>query len=83
MANEKTTKIENNEERVEVFVPKTYTSDDPNEYVIINGREFLLPRGETSVVPLYVKKALDRKNRAMSIQDKRSANLVEKAKKPI
>ena len=83
MANEKTTKTVNNEERVEVYVPKTYASDDPNEYLCINGKEFLLPRGETSVVPLYVKKALDRKNRAMSIQDKRSAKLVEKAKNPI
>ena len=83
MANEKTTKTENNEERVEVFVPKTYASDDPNEYLCINGKEFLLPRGEYSTVPLYVKKALDRKNRAMSIQDKRSAKLVEKTKKPI
>ena len=82
MANEKTTKTAN-EERVEVFVPKTYATDDPNEYICINGREFLLPRGETSMVPLYVKKALDRKYRAMSIQDKRSTALVEKAKHPI
>lgn len=82
MANEKTIKNAN-EERVEVFVEKTYASDDPNEYVCINGREFLMPKGEYSTVPLYVKKALDRKRRAMSIQDKRSANLVEKSKKPI
>lgn len=82
MANEKTTKNAN-EERVEVFVPKTYAQDDPNEYLCINGREFLLPRGEYSKVPLYVKKALDRKNRAMTIQDKRGEALVEKAKNPI
>ena len=82
MANEKTTKNEN-EERVRVFIPNTYSQDDPNLYLAINGREFLLPRGEYSEVPLYVKKAIDRQNRAMSIQDKRSKALEEKARKPI
>ena len=82
MANEKTTKTEK-EERVRVFVPNTYAQDDPNLYLIINGREFLLPRGEYSDVPLYVKKAIDRQNRALSLQDKRSKALEERAKKPI
>jgi hypothetical protein len=82
MANEKTTKNQN-EERVEVYVPKTYAQDDPNLYLCINGKPFLLPRGETSMVPLYVKKAIDRSNRAQSLQDKRSAALAEKAKTPI
>ena len=82
MANEKTIK-DPNEERVKIFVEKTYESDDPNEYICINGKEFLLPRGQYSEVPLYVKKALDRKRRAVSIQDKRNTNLREKANKPI
>ena len=80
MANTKTNK---NEERVRVFIPNTYAQDDPNLLIIINGRSFLLPRGEYSEVPLYVKKAIDRQNRATSIQDKRSKALEEKAKKPI
>ena len=79
MANEKTTKNAN-EERVEVFVPKSYAGDDENLYLCINDKEFLLPRGEYSMVPPYVKKAIDRHNRAASLQDKRSKALEEKAK---
>jgi hypothetical protein len=81
MANEKAIKA--NEERVRVFVPTTYAQDDPNLYVSINGRDFLLPRGEYSEVPLYVKKAIDRQNRAIALQDKRAKALEEKAKKPL
>lgn len=79
MANEKTTKNAN-DERVEVFVPKSYAGDDENLYLCINDKPFLLPRGEYSMVPPYVKKAIDRHNRAASLQDKRSKALEDKAK---
>ena len=85
MANEKTTDKavkDPNEDRVEVFVPKTYAGDDENLYVCINDREFLLPKGETSMVPLYVKKAIERSQRAQSIQDKRSSKLAAQANQP-
>lgn len=77
MANEK-----NKVERVDVFVPKGLANDDPNLYVSINGENFLLPKGQTSNVPIYVKKAIERSYGAMELQEKRSKNLIEKTKSP-
>ncbi len=79
MASEKTV---NNEERVEVFIPKGLANDDPNLYVSINGENFLLPKGQTSKVPPYVKAAIERSYGAIDFQEKRSNALLEKAKHP-
>lgn len=79
MANEKTT---NNEERVDVFVPKGLANDDPNLYVSVNGENFLLPKGQTSKVPVYVKAAIERSYGAQAFQEKRSNELIEKTKYP-
>ena len=80
MANEKTTaKVE---DRVDVFVPKGLANDDPNLYVSINGENFLLPRGQVSKVPPYVKAAIERSYGAQAFQEKRSNALIEKTKRP-
>ena len=79
MANEKTT---NKEERVEVFVPKGLKNDDPNLYVSVNGENFLLPRGQISLVPPYIKAAIERSYGAQAFQEKRSNALIEKTKQP-
>jgi hypothetical protein len=79
MANEKTSI---KEERVDVFVPKGLANDDPNLYVSINGETFLLPRGQISKVPSYVKEAIERSNRAQVFQEERSNSLIEKTKRP-
>ncbi len=79
MANEKTTI---KEERVEVFVPKGIANDDPNLYVSINGENFLLPKGQVSKVPPYIKAAIERSYGAQAFQEKRSNALIEKTKRP-
>ena len=79
MANEKTT---NKEERVDVFVPKGLTNDDPNIYVSVNGENFLLPKGQVSNVPPYVKASIERSYGAQAYQEKRSNELIEKTKRP-
>jgi hypothetical protein len=79
MANEKTTK---NDERVEVFVPKGLANDDPNLYVSVNGENFLIPRGQVSLVPPHIKAAIERSYSAQAYQEKRSNELVEKTKQP-
>lgn len=38
----------------EIFIPKGYGNDDPNLYVSINGKNWLLPKGKNSTVPKYV-----------------------------
>lgn len=79
MANEKTT---NKDDRVEVFVPKGAANDDPNLFVSINGENFLIPKGEVSLVPPYIKAAIERSHSAQAFQEKRSNALIEKTKKP-
>ena len=71
-----------NDERVEVFVPKGLANDDPNLYVSINGENYLLPRGQTSLVPPYVKAAIERSYGAQEHQEKQANALIEKTKRP-
>ncbi len=59
MANTKTEKpvtekIEASEERVPIYIDRAKPNEDPNFYVSINFKTFLLPRGKTSMVPRYV-----------------------------
>lgn len=78
MSNEKTNKVE----KVEVYVPKGLANDDPMLYVSINGENYLLPRGKTSLVPTYVKAAIERSYGAQERQEERAKALIEKTKSP-
>ena len=51
-------------QRVEVYIPRGSVSEDPNLYVSINGVNYLLPKGKTSLVPAHVKAEIDRCNAA-------------------
>ena len=42
------------DERVDLFVEKGYANDEPNLQIIINGVNYLLPKGKTSNVPKFV-----------------------------
>lgn len=72
-----------NEEYVDLFVAKGYANDDPNFFISVNGKNFLLPKGKTSKVPPYVKEEYDRAMRAQEALDEKSEALLEKAKQPI
>lgn len=44
--------IENNEDnRVAVTLPRARGNEDPNLFVCINGTAYLVPKGETTMVP--------------------------------
>jgi hypothetical protein len=45
----------NKEGYVDLYIPKGYVNDDPNEFISINGKNYVLPKGKTSKVPLFVK----------------------------
>ena len=66
MAEKKTeaTTEEKNDTRVEVFIPKGYANDEPNLFVGVNGVNYLLPRGKTSLVPPAVAEEVKRAVRA-------------------
>lgn len=72
-----------NETYVELFVPKGYALDEPNLFISINGKNYLLPKGKTSSVPLSVKEEYERAQRAQEALDTKSASLLEKAVRPL
>ena len=57
------------DERVEVRIPRGSEHGDPNVFVGINGTNYILPRGKTSLVPRFVKEELDRSDEAAAIMD--------------
>ena len=70
------------ENYVDLTVPKGYINDDPNVFISLNGKNYLLPKGKTSRVPLAVKTEYERSVRAQEALDTRSARLLEKPAKP-
>ena len=80
MATENTTV---KEKYVDLFIPKGYANEDPNDFISVNGVNYILPRGKTSKVPAHVKAEYDRAVAAESAQDEKIEELKEKAKMPI
>ena len=74
--------IMNKENYVDLTVPKGYAGDDPNVFIGLNGKNYLLPKGKTSRVPAAVKAEYMRAVRAQEQLDAKSASLLEKAAKP-
>lgn len=60
MANETTKKIE----EVELYIPRISGNSDPNEVIVHNGKNWVLPRGKKSVVPKYIADEYERSVRA-------------------
>ena len=73
----------NKEGYVDLFIPKGYANDEPNFFISVNGKNYLLPKGKTSKVPPYVKEEYDRAMRAQEALDAKCEALLEKAKQPI
>jgi len=68
---------------VDLFIPKGYANDEPNHFISVNGKNFVLPKGKTSKVPPYVKEEYERSQRAQEALDAKSEALLEKTKQPI
>lgn len=73
----------NKEGYVDLFIPKGYANDEPNLFISVNGKNYLLPKGKTSQVPACVKEEYERSMRAQEALDARTEELLEKAKQPI
>ncbi len=73
----------NKEDYVDLFIPKGYANDEPNHFISVNGKNFILPKGKTSKVPPYVKEEYERSQRAQEALDAKSEALLEKTKQPI
>ncbi len=59
------------ETRVKVFIPRGASNEDPNVFVSVNGMNYLLPRGQESLVPKGVAEELNRAARAQEALDRR------------
>ena len=57
------------DERVEMFIPRGDRNSDPDLFVSINGKNYLLPKGKTSLVPKEVSDEIERSNYAQRMLD--------------
>lgn len=58
------------EELVGLFVDRDPSDQDPNKVIGINGKLYVMPKGEISRVPKFVKDEYDRAKRAQYKADK-------------
>lgn len=70
------------EELVKVYIEKGYLGDEPNLLVSVNGVNYLLPRGEESLVPPHVAKELELSRKAQRRLDKKQKAMEEASRKP-
>lgn len=76
--------VENDPNRlVEIFIPRGQANDDPNLLVGFNGKNWLLPKGKSSMVPVYVADEIKRSWRAQEKWDNRSQAMIDHAKAPV
>ena len=67
-----------NNDRVEIFIPKGYAGEEPNLMVGVNGVNYLLPRGKTSMVPQAVADEIERSRKAQTLLDQKMDALMSK-----
>ena len=63
--------------RVEIFVPKGVSGEEPHVFISVNGVNYLLPRGKKSQVPPEVAQEYERSEAAREALDKRIETLLE------
>lgn len=60
--------------------PRADKGEDPNLYVSVNGKPFILPRGKVSMIPRYVYNEIKRAEDAEDIMAAHEEELAENAK---
>lgn len=69
-------------EKMDIYIERGSSNDDPNLQVCVNGVMYLLPKGKTSTVPLAVYNEIMRSRRAREQQDQRMSELRGAAQQP-
>ena len=67
-------------DRVEIYVPRISGNTDPNELIVVNGRNYVLPRGQYSLVPKAVANEWERIKKAQRRVDNAMFEMVEKTR---
>jgi hypothetical protein len=76
----KTPKVTKDDDRVEIFVPRVSGNTDPNQVIVLNGKNYILPRGKKSLVPKAVAAEYERSVRAQHKMDDAIVDMVEQAR---
>ena len=61
---------EKTDKRVKLYIPRGASNEDPNFFISVNGTNYLLPKGEESLVPAVVAAEYARAMRAQRNGDK-------------
>ena len=73
-------KTTNVDDRVEIFIPRVSGNTDPNLVIVLNGKNYVLPRGQKSFVPKSVAAEYERSKRAQYKVDNAIFDMVEQAR---
>jgi hypothetical protein len=68
------------DDRVELFIPRVSGNTDPNLIIVLNGKNYVLPKGRKSLVPNAVADEYERSKRAQYKVDNAIFDMVEQAK---
>lgn len=71
------------DDRVAVFIPRGAANDEPNVLIGVNGVNYVLPKGKTSMVPPHIKAEYDRSVAAQEKMDERVDALLKEANTPL
>lgn len=74
------TNPKNTDDRVEVFIPRAGANEEPNLFVSVNGVNYLLPKGKTSMVPKFIAEEITRSRKAQEALDKKIDDLIAAGK---
>ena len=77
---EETKTTKKKDTRVEVHIPRGAANDEPNMFVSVNGKSYLLPKGKKSMVPPEVAAEVARSIKAQEALDNRKDEMIAKAK---
>lgn len=61
----------------EIFIPRAGAKEDPNLFVSVNGKNFLIPKGKKSKVPRYIADEIRRSERARDAFETAAARQAE------
>lgn len=77
---EETKTVAPKDDKVDLYVPKGYANDEPNQLIAVNGVNYVLPKGKTSKVPKFVADEYHRSQKAQEALDQRVDAMLEAAK---
>lgn len=67
----------------EVFVPRAHPGEERDLFISVNGENFLLPKGKTSIVPSYIAKEYRRSLDAQARLDARVDEMIAESQKTL